>query len=117
MKLIEAETLIEDENFSEIISVTTEALDETTDSELIPYLLFHRSYAYIQELEFAKAIEDLEAAIQYDERIPEMYHNLAILYSQQGASTQEIEDIINEGLEQFPGNEELSNIKNKLQSY
>ncbi|WP_077601316.1 rhomboid family protein [Oceanobacillus sojae] len=117
MKLIEAEALIEEENFSGVISVTTDALEETGDSDLIPYLLFHRSYAYIQELEFAKATEDLEAAIQYDERIPEMYHNLAILYSQQGASTQEIEDIIDEGLKQFPDNEELSNIKEKLPSY
>lgn len=117
MKLVEAETQIEEENFSEVIAITTEALDETDDQALIPYFLFHRSYAYIQEFEYAKATEDLEEAIQYDDRLPEMYNNLAVLYSEQGADTTEIEAIIDEGLEYFPDNEDLTDLKNELQSY
>ncbi|WP_080874610.1 rhomboid family intramembrane serine protease [Oceanobacillus timonensis] len=117
MKLMEAETELEEENFSEVISITTEALTETDDETLIPYFLFHRSYAYIQEIEFDKAVEDLEDAIQYDEKVPEMYNNLAILYAEQGANEAEIEAIIDEGLEQFPDNEQLNDLKNEVPSY
>ncbi|MFD1066251.1 rhomboid family intramembrane serine protease [Oceanobacillus locisalsi] len=117
IKLMEAETQLEEDNFSEVISITTETLDETDDQALIPYLLFHRSYAYIQEEDYAKATEDLEEAIQYEEKIPEMYNNLAILYEEQGAGDVEIEAIIDEGLEQFPDNDQLNDLKNEIQSY
>lgn len=114
LKLIEAEMLTEEENFSEVISITTEALGETDDPEVLTYLLFRRSYAYIQEYEYSKATADLEDAIQYEEVFPEVYYNLAILYSQQGASTEEIEAVIDEGLDQFPGNEDLEDLKEDL---
>ncbi|WP_152656219.1 rhomboid family intramembrane serine protease [Oceanobacillus sp. CFH 90083] len=117
LKLIEAERQIEENNFTEVISITTEALEQTDDSSLIPYFLFHRSYAYIQESKYVEAVTDLEEAIHYEERVPEMYHNLAVLYSELGAGTADIEAIIDEGLEYFPDNEELTDLKNQLSSY
>ncbi|WP_368900659.1 rhomboid family intramembrane serine protease [Oceanobacillus oncorhynchi] len=117
LKLIEVEMQLEENHFNEAISIATEALDDTNDETLIPYFLFHRSFAYIQEGEYTDAAEDLEEAVQYDHRLPQMYNNLAVLYSRQGASTAEIEAIIDEGLSHFPDDEELSKLKDDLQPY
>lgn len=117
LKLIEVEMQLEENHFNEAISIATEALDDTNDETLIPYFLFHRSFAYIQEGEYTDAAEDLEEAVQYDHRLPQMYNNLAVLYSRQGANTAEIEAIIDEGLSHFPDDEELSKLKDDLQPY
>ncbi|GIO23133.1 rhomboid family intramembrane serine protease [Oceanobacillus sp. J11TS1] len=116
-KIEEIQSQVEEGEFREAISLATETLDETDDANLIPLLLFHRSYAYIQQLQFDKAREDLEDALQYEEVFPEIYYNLAIIYSQQGVGMEKLEAIIDEGLDQFPDNEDLLDLKDDLQSY
>ncbi|MFD1850273.1 rhomboid family intramembrane serine protease [Oceanobacillus bengalensis] len=79
--LMEIESLIEEEQFETVVEVATEALETGGDREGL--LLFQRSYAYIELDMIERAIDDLENSITY-EAIPESYHNLSLLYFNQG---------------------------------
>ncbi|BAC13879.1 rhomboid family intramembrane serine protease [Oceanobacillus iheyensis] len=118
-KLIEVEEKLSDNQFEEAIDLSTNALNElksTNDNELVPYFLFHRSYAYLQQDEIELAQADLEESLNYDETIPEAYNNLTIIYAN-NFEFDKANEIIDEGLERFPENQELLDLQQDLSNY
>lgn len=90
-QLSKIEELNEQENYDQAIDIATDALENA--GELESYILFQRSFAYIQLNKEDAAIEDLEKSIALDNTIPESYHNIALLYYNSGQQT-EAEDSI-----------------------
>ncbi|MFC4558813.1 rhomboid family intramembrane serine protease [Virgibacillus kekensis] len=80
--VMKAELLIKKEKHEEVIGTATKGLEYTGEFE--SQLLFHRSYAYIQEGQTKKAIDDLRNALEINSSFPEAHYNLAILYQNQG---------------------------------
>ena len=118
-KLIEVEEKLSDNQFEEAIAISTDAINElesNNDNELMPYFLFHRSYAYIQQEEIELAQADLEESLEYDETIPEAYNNLTIIYANNFEFEKAME-VIDEGLERFPDNQDLLDLQEDLSNY
>lgn len=69
---------IEDENFTTVVEVATEALNHSNDYE--KEILFNRSYAYIELESYEAALDDLEEVISIDDDFSEAHYNLALLY-------------------------------------
>ncbi|HLR01138.1 MAG TPA: rhomboid family intramembrane serine protease [Virgibacillus sp.] len=74
--------LIEEEKYQEAIDLATTGLDNTSDTE--EQLRFQRSYANILLDNTEEAKEDLRKIIELDTSFPEAYHNLALLYYNEG---------------------------------
>lgn len=82
VELSRIEQLIAEENYPEVVRVTTDLLAEPTDYQA--QLLFQRAYAYIALNQPELAISDLEASIEIEPNLAEAYYNLAILYMELG---------------------------------
>ncbi|MFC0299731.1 rhomboid family intramembrane serine protease [Virgibacillus soli] len=105
-------TLIQSEQYDEVIRVTTEALNHDPGDLKAP-LLFQRSYAYIKLQKETQAIEDLEYTVKVDPSMPEAYYNLALLYYDQG-HIEQAKDAIKTAHELDPIEDQYQDFYNKL---
>ncbi|RWZ60076.1 rhomboid family intramembrane serine protease [Halobacillus fulvus] len=78
----ETQELNQQEEFEQVIKLTTEALEQPGDYEA--ELRFNRSYALIQQGEIDQATEDLKRVLELTPDLAEAHYNLALLYQQQG---------------------------------
>lgn len=101
-QLTKIEALNDQANYEEVVDVATEALKNA--GELEAFILFQRSFAYIQLNDIDLAIEDLESSIVLDNTIPEAHYNLALLYHNTGQETQ-AEDSMKEAYKLNPDDE------------
>lgn len=76
--LLKIESFIKDDEYENVISQATEALEDPGQFEA--ELLFQRSIAYIELNKNDLAIEDLESSLTIKSDFPEVYYNLALLY-------------------------------------
>lgn len=113
-KLHLLKALTNEREYQEVIDLASESIEEVEDEAYLPQFLFQRSYAYIQLFHFDLASADLEEAITYPEIFPELYFNLAVIYDDQQKDATEIKEVIDEGLEKFPDDEGLQELKREL---
>lgn len=92
-QLMQLEELIMQDQYDQVVEIATDALE--VDGDLDSSILFQRSYAYIEMNETDKAIHDLEKSIEFDDALPEAYHNLAMLYYDKGDTDKAVDAIEN----------------------
>jgi rhomboid protease GluP len=90
-QLTKIEELNNQAEFEEAVEVATTALKNP--GELEAYILFQRSFAYIQLNDIDSAINDLEKAITLDDTIAEAHYNLALLYHNTGQESKAKESV------------------------
>lgn len=108
--LMKMEEMLAENNYEEVVELAGEALEMEGDMDGL--ILFQRSYAYIELGESDLATRDLEENVKYQEEnvealeMPEAYHNLALLYYQDGR-TKEAEEAIISAYELNPSDENV----------
>lgn len=112
-QLTRIEQLVQDNEYEEIVTVATKALEEPSDFEAL--LLFQRSYAYIELNELELAITDLEKSIQLEDDRPESFYNLALLYIETGEQDKAKESI-EEAYALDPENEKITSLYEEITS-
>ncbi|GGM31553.1 rhomboid protease GluP [Paraliobacillus quinghaiensis] len=108
-----ANHLIEEEEFSQVIDVTSETL-ETEPTNFQAELLFLRSYAYSKLEQSSKALADLEVLVALEPNaIPEAYYNLTLIYMERG-NTEKAKNAIREAVRLSPNNETFTSLAQEL---
>ncbi|WP_163526363.1 rhomboid family intramembrane serine protease [Halobacillus ihumii] len=103
-----SQNLIEEQNYREAISMTTDALSNPGDYQA--ELLFNRSYAYTKTEQYAKAVEDLVRVTDLDPEFAEAHYNLALLYRQAGKA-EKAETLANKAARLKPEREQFQKLK------
>ncbi|MGI8316141.1 rhomboid family intramembrane serine protease [Halobacillus mangrovi] len=107
----ETQELNKSGEYEEVISITSQALEEPGSYEAA--LRFNRSYAYIQIGEKEKAKQDLEVVVEKEPDLAEAYYNLAILHQQNGDKAKAA-DFAKTAAELNPDNEDFKKLADKL---
>ncbi|WP_138415787.1 rhomboid family intramembrane serine protease [Aquibacillus sediminis] len=107
-----AQELIEQENYQEVIEVTTLAIDEQVQSYQAE-LHFFRSYAWLQLGRVEEATNDLLHVVQIDSSFAEAHYNLALIYADEG-NVEEAHDHAERASQLQPSNQDFQDLFQRL---
>ncbi len=105
------EQQLKEDDYQTVINRSTAALLYAEDYEA--ELLFYRSYAYLQQELWDKALRDLEKAVSIKPNFEEAYYNLALIYEQNN-QMQKAASSIEKAIDINPENEEYHDFYQKL---
>ena len=110
-----ANRLIEEEEFSQVIDITSETLDNDPTNYQAE-LLFLRSYAYSKLEQPTQALTDLERLVEIEPiAIPEAYYNLTLIYMER-SNIEKAKNSIEKAVRLSPNNETFTSLAQELLS-
>lgn len=114
-QLMKTEQLVAAEQYEEVVTIATEGLQVSgeSDSDVRSHLLFQRAYGQIRLNNSEEAIADLERSVELNDTLAEAHYNLAVLYNNNNEA-EKAEGSIEKAYELNPENEDFRQLYEQI---